>query len=163
MRSSDQSAPTRRGWVPTFVFAFALVFVLVWGLRGILNVVGASPGLQTGLFNVFRVLVAVGDVLALLGGLALVVRPWLLSSPRAGPVWLLRLAGVAIVLVGGLGTAATWLNGTVFSLAAVANPPPLLGFLATSGPLLSIPAYLLLLGFVLRGAGGPRAGKANGD
>jgi hypothetical protein len=147
MHSSDPPAPTRQGWVPTFLLAFAVVFVVVWALRGLLNVVGASPGMQTGLFQVFRVLVGVGEALVLLGGLILAVRPVALTSPRAGPRWRLRLAGVAIVVVGGLGTAASWLE-----FPAVALPlPELLWNLATLAMLLVIPAYLLLLGLVLSG------------
>jgi hypothetical protein len=67
---------------------------------------GAEPGVQAGVVNVFRVLAGIGEGLVLVGGrLTLAVHPVLLSSPHAGPMWLLRLAEVAIV-VGGLGSAA---------------------------------------------------------
>jgi hypothetical protein len=150
------------GWVPTFLIVFALVFVLVWGLRALLNVVGASPSVQGRLFEVFRVLAAVGYGLELLGGLTLVVRPQLLRGPRAGLRWWLRISGVAIGLVGGLGTVLIWLP---LSFIAIANPLPLVGLVeflaALVVVLLPITAYLLLLGLVLRGAGVPSVGRAN--
>jgi hypothetical protein len=143
--------------VPTFLIAFALVFVVVWGLRGLLNVVGASLGLQSALFQVFRILVVVGEALVLLGGLTLAVRPSALTAPRAEPPGQLRLAGAAIVVVGGLGTMASCL---VFP--AVALPlQELIWGLATVAVLLLIPAYLLLLWLVLRGRWPSAKGEAH--
>jgi inhibitor of cysteine peptidase len=139
--------------VPATLIAFAVVLVIVWALRGTLNLVGASARVHSGLLQVFRVLAAVGEGLVLLGGLALVVRPGLVMSLRAGPQWRLRRAGGALVVVGGVGTIASWRV-----VPMVAAPPPMLVLedVAIGAPLLLSPADLLLLGLVLCGRSAER-------
>jgi hypothetical protein len=144
MRLPDTTASTRKRWQPTALVAFALVFVLVWVLRGLLSLVAAGAGWQQGMWNLFRVLIVVGDAIVVLGGLALVGRPTLVGFRAFNAAWSVRIFGAVILCLGIVGTVSSWLYFSIID-----NQPPLSAFLATWGPLLPIVGYVLLMALIV--------------